>query len=198
MIWAGGFTGRNYITMDIGNLFADNVFLRWLRGNSRRHDLATSMVGLKLGERVLQVGLADGVLFAALGGKVGYTGRACGVDDDAEVVARAARHAERAGVLVEARHTSYASLPFDDDSFDVAVILQTGGPATLKGGALGEVQRVLRAGGRVVVVGTTAGRPANAAGADWVGAMASHGFKGSHVLAERDKLVFVEAVKPRA
>lgn len=195
MIWTGGFTGRNYITMDVGNLFADNVFLRWLRGDSRRHDLATSMVGLKLGERFLQVGLGDGGLFAALGSKVGYTGRACGVDDDAEVVARAARHAERAGVLVEARHTAYTALPFDGDSFDVAVILQSGATATHASGALPEVHRVLRGGGRAVLVGATAGR---SAGADWIGAMTSHGFKGAHVLAERDRLVFVEAVKPRA
>lgn len=198
MIWTGGFTGRNYITMAIGNLFADNVFLRWLRGDSRRHDLATSMVGLKLGERVLQVGLGDGGLFAALGAKVGYTGRACGVDDDAGVVARAARHAERSGVLVEARQTPYASLPFDDDAFDVAVILETTTSAHPTLAALGEVERVLRGGGRAVVVGTAASRSAGGPGADWIAAMTARRFKGAHVLAERDRLVFVEAVKPRA
>src|SRR4030065_406742 len=41
-----------------------------------KHDLAVSMVGLKLGDTFLQLGCGDGGLLAALASKVGLTGRA--------------------------------------------------------------------------------------------------------------------------
>ena len=63
--------------------------------------LHQSMVGVKMGDRVLQVGCGDGRHLAVLAGKVGLTGRACGVapDEPAATVARTA--AAKAGVLVE-------------------------------------------------------------------------------------------------
>jgi cyclopropane fatty-acyl-phospholipid synthase-like methyltransferase len=38
------------------------------------------MVGVKLGDRLLQIGCGDGGLFAALAAKTGLTGRAAAID----------------------------------------------------------------------------------------------------------------------
>jgi hypothetical protein len=59
--------------MSLAELFANNYFLRLLRGRTSNYDLIVSMVGPKLGERLLQVGGGDGLLLAALGKKTGLT-----------------------------------------------------------------------------------------------------------------------------
>lgn len=197
--------------MSFQTLVADNVLVQWLTGNRRRYDLAVSMAGVKLGERFVQLGCGDGGLLAALGAKVGYTGRACGVDDDASVARRAEQAVESAGVLAEVSASSYARLPYDDEAFDLAVVWRAGALASdpAFGAALDEVRRVLRPGGRCLVVATApapglTGALARARGhaggppADGsVDALRAHAFRGAHVLAVRDGYSFVEAMKAR-
>ena len=180
--------------MALSDLFADNLLVKWIRGDRQRHDLAVAMVGLKLGERFALIGCGDGQLLAALGSKVGYTGLACGVDADGEAVARAERAAERAGVLVELHQAPLERLPHGDDSSDVVVVQRVGTVAGTQGfgQALGEAWRLLRPGGRCVVIATSGSGPA----AD-LDAVSSRGFKGAHVLADRGGQLFIEAVRPR-
>jgi ubiquinone/menaquinone biosynthesis C-methylase UbiE len=178
--------------------------MKFFRQGPGPHDLAVSMIGVKLGDRLLQIGCADGGLFAALASKTGLTGRAAAIDPSENAVGRATRVAEREGVLVEISSAPLAPLPFENGSFDVVVLFDALRPLTpeARTAALAEALRVLRAGGRAVVV-----EPAPRAGLagllgprndplysaeEW---LRSAGLKAVRVVAERDGQRFVEGVR---
>jgi ubiquinone/menaquinone biosynthesis C-methylase UbiE len=181
--------------MAFADLLAQNVFVRWLTGNRQRYDLAVTMTGIKLGERLLQIGCGDAGLLAALGAKVGYTGRACGIDPDPSVAARARDAVTRAGVLAEVESAPYTALPFQAESFDLVVVRPSATTLGAAASAFGEALRVIRPGGRSVVVADTKAlrRPA-----DVLARLTEAGFKGARVLAEREGTIFVEALKARS
>jgi SAM-dependent methyltransferase len=176
--------------------------------------LLVSMAGVKMGDRLVQVGCAHGGRLAALAGKVGLTGRAVAVVPDSESAARATKGASDAGVLVEVETAPPSRLPMDDGAWDLAVVDETGGLLTTMGSdervaAIRELLRVLRPGGRVIVVGA-AGRSglgawlkggesalSFTASGDANTALQTQGFKSVRTLAEREGLVFVEGIKPR-
>src|SRR6188508_2753855 len=84
--------------------------------------LAVSMAGVKLGERLLQIGVDDTTLPGQLAAKTGLSGTAAHMvsnDRDAVQVQRGAR---KAGVLVDVRVGPLDALPFDDGAFDLVVI----------------------------------------------------------------------------
>ena len=179
--------------MGLKDLFAQNLLLRWLSGHGRSPDLAVSMAGVRLGERVVQFGLGDGRLLVALAAKVGYTGRACGVDDDPSAVARASRAAERAGVLVELEQGPAGRAALDAASFDLAVLLASGTSLAVTPQLLGDALRLLRPGGRCLVV--MPGGAATEATPPLVDGLRQAGFKASRELARREGLSFLEATK---
>jgi len=175
--------------------------------------LAVSMSGVKLGERLLQVGVDDAAIAGLLAAKTGLSGSAShAVSTDGEAV-KVNRGAKKAGALVEVRVTPLGQLPFEAASFDVVVIHSAGGQlasadtsARLAG--LRDLLRVLRPGGRLVAIepGTPAGltsvfRGAPAAQAAYEGAggtpaaLREAGFGGVRELADREGLKFVEGVR---
>ncbi len=131
--------------------------MRIFRQGPGPHALTLAMAGVKLGERVLDVGADDAGLFAEVAGKVGLTGRACAIVGSATAAGRVKAAAAKAGVLVEVEVTSWPALPVGDAEFDLAVLDETGGllagldPETRVGLAR-ETLRALRHGGRVLVV----------------------------------------------
>ena len=171
--------------------------------------LAVSMAGVKLGDRLLIVGCGDPVLIARLAVKTGLTGRAYAVDAAEALTARAADVALREGALIETASASWQALPCDAAAFDVAVIRDVLPHLAVDGGAasVAEVHRVLRPGGRCLVIDTAPRRgfgallrPAPAAGhygapENVVRALERTGFRAARVLAQREGLVFVEGVK---
>jgi ubiquinone/menaquinone biosynthesis C-methylase UbiE len=175
--------------------------------------LAVSMAGVKLGERLLQIGVDDAALAGQLAAKTGLSGTAAHMvssDDEAALVNRGAK---KAGVLVEVRAGSLDRLPFDDGAFDLAVIHSARGQlasstADERNGALREAHRVLRVGGRLIVIetGTATGlrsmlRPAPAAQAAYdagggsEAAVRQAGFGAVRDLGDREGLKFVEGLK---
>jgi ubiquinone/menaquinone biosynthesis C-methylase UbiE len=178
--------------------------MKFFRPGPGPHDLAVSMIGVKLGDRLLQIGCGDGGLLAALAAKTGLTGRAAAVDPSADAVARATRAAEHAGVLVEISAARLASLPFDASSFDVVVLLDALRPLTPeeRTAVLAEASRVLRPGGRAIVVEPLPrGGLARLVGPrndpqysteQW---LRSAGMRAVRVVAERDGQRFVEGVR---
>jgi len=176
--------------------------------------LIVGMTGVKLGDRLLQIGCAHGGRLGAIAGKVGLSGRAVAVVPDAESASRATKGAASVGVLVEVEIGPPTRLAFDADSFDLAVVDETGSLlATLKDEdrvtVIRELLRVLRPGGRAMVIaaghrtgltklfgGAQAG-PSFVLSGDANRALDSQGFRQVRMLAERDGLVFVEGVKPR-
>jgi ubiquinone/menaquinone biosynthesis C-methylase UbiE len=183
--------------------------MRWLK-KSVGEPLAVSMSGIKLGDRLLVIGASDTALAAALAGKAGLTGRACLLDESEPARHRAATAIEKQGVLIESFTAPLTALPFDPDSFDVVLIrnaLAETSPDS-RARALAEVQRIVRPGGRCIVIddaprggiaGLVGGRKAQQypdGGAAEL--LTEAGFRGVRTLAEREGLVFVEGVRPNA
>jgi len=185
--------------------------MRWfpLRKSSEEL-LAVSMAGIKLGDRLLVVGCADPIVIARLAVKTGLTGRAFAVDEQERVVTAAAEIVGREGALIERATAPWSALPLEADSFDVAIVRDVLPHLTteVRSGCVREVLRVLRPGGRCLVIDgkgrtglATVARGASgptdyAAAGGPVHALTSEGFKASRILAERDGLVFAEAVRP--
>ena len=176
--------------------------------------LIIGMTGVKMGDTFVQVGCAHGGRLAAVAGKVGLSGRAAVVAPDESSAARARKAAEDAGVLVEVEIAPPTRLPLADDEFDLAVVDDTAGLfGTMRPeervAAIRELVRVLRPGGRVLVVGAsprgglgavlsrTQNGPPFVASGDATRALEADGFKSVRTLAEREGLVFVEGIKPR-
>ena len=184
---------------------------KWFR-RSNLDPLSVSMAGAKLGNRLLVVGCGDPDLIARLGAKAGLTGRACAVDESPPRVAEAERVALREGVLIEAGTTTYSTLPFDAAAFDLVVIRDVLPTLTSdrRVAAVSEAHRVLRPGGRCLVIETVArgglsglvgsSRPNDEyrATGGATSALGAGGFVAVRTLAEREHLVFVEAVKRNA
>ena len=173
---------------------------------SSEEPLAVTMAGVKLGQKLLAVGVRDPKLIAQLAVKVGLTGRTCVVDDDESRLAEGAAAIEAEGALVEPTRAPYGMLPFDADSFDIAVIpgLLPGLAADVRVRCLSEVFRVLRPGGRALVIeaGRRGGFGAllNRGSADpaykgGVAALQDVGFGAVRQLAEADGVIFVEGIK---
>jgi ubiquinone/menaquinone biosynthesis C-methylase UbiE len=171
--------------------------------------LPVVMSGVRMGERALQVGIGDPSLAGAIAAKVGLSGHAAVAVDNDRAAEKARAAAATAGVLVDVQVTPLDSLPFTGDSFDV-IILHTGvdalppldGPAAVA--MLRESHRVLRAGGRIVILerGPRSGvgawlrsrqpPPHPGAAAD---ALATAGFRAARPLAEREGYRFTEGLK---
>ena len=183
------------------------------KGSGEKYALEIAMTGVKLGDRMLQVGAADASLVAALSAKVGMSGRACVMVRDADEAARATRAAERAGVLTEVDQGALNLFPYDDRAFDLVVIHnQDGLIAALKPeqrvASLQQARRTLSPRGRIVIIerapraglGALLHRTAvvsdphyhNTGGA--LVALQAEGFKAVRPLAERDGLSFFEGI----
>lgn len=176
------------------------------------YQLVLGMIGAKLGDRVLQIGCPHGGRAAAIAGKVGLSGRAIVIAPDAASAERANKGGANAGVLIEVETGSPTKLPLVDESVDVSVVDDTGGLLDSlspqdRAATIGEIQRVLRRGGRVMLIGA---RPrsglagllrraeeSRSFSGDALKALLSEAFVAVRVLAEREGLVFVEGVKPR-
>lgn len=177
----------------LSELFANNILVKLLRGDAARYDLVASMVGAKLGERLLLMGGADGRLLAALGAKTGLTGTIAAVEPDKETATRVLTDATKAGVLADAYAAADGVMPFDINSFDIVVIPFPADEGPSLAAPLAEAFRVLRNGGRVSII--TRSSSSSGASSPIVAAIQQAGFRASRLLAERDKLVFYEGVK---
>ena len=98
----------------------------------------------------------------------------------------------------------------ENGAFDLAVIDDTGGlVGTMRPddrvATLRETFRILRPGGRAIVIGAAPRgglgalftRAQSGPGFDATAALHAEGFKSARVLAEREGLVFTEGIKPR-
>ena len=71
------------------------------RRRDKPHALFAGMAGVKLGDRVAQIGCAHGGRLAAIAAQVGLSGRAVVVVPDEASAARARKGGSQAGVLIE-------------------------------------------------------------------------------------------------
>ena len=183
------------------------------RRGANPHLLAVSMTGVKLGDRVAFVGVPDPGRVAAIAAKVGLSGRAAAAVPDADAVARVNRAAADDGVLVDTDIADMKRLPYSDGEFDLAVVDDTGALVEQlsdddRAAVAREAARILRPGGRVVVLGggeptglnrllaKSPASPLVLSGA--INALlGANGFGIVRTLAEREGLVFVEGLRSR-
>ena len=176
---------------------------------SRLEPLPVTMSGVRMGERALQIGIADPTLACAIAAKVGLSGQAAIAVIDDRTAATAHAAAATAGVFLDVQVTPLDSLPFEGDSFDAIVLHATAGALPsledAAGGAmLREGHRVLRTGGRIVIV---EGSPRRGLGR-WlparsqpqhpgaaVDALRAAGFRAARPLGEREGYRFAEGLK---
>ena len=188
--------------------------MAFFRRSGGKHDLAIAMTGIKLGDRYLQIGCSDPSLLAAIGSKVGLSGRACAIVSSDADAARARRGAETGGMLLEIETSSHLNLfPFEDAAFDLTVFdNQEGLLSSMKPeqrvACLQEAFRTLAARGRTVIIerGPRAGlgalvrtsRPVDPhyeASGGALTALKAEGFKAVRRLAEREGLSFFEGIR---
>jgi arsenite methyltransferase len=110
------------------------------------------LLALRPGEHVLDVGVGPGFLALDVAGAVGGRGRVCGIDPSPSMLAIARQRAGGAGVEV-AQGTAIA-IPYDDASFDVGISTQVLEYVADVPAALAELHRVVRPGGRVLLLDT--------------------------------------------
>ena len=173
-------------------------------------DLRVSMTGLRLGNRVLQIGNHDPRLIALLAAKVGLSGQASALVTDEAAAAKISRAAVAVGVLVEVKVSPLREPPFAQGWFDVVVIpeLIGGMRPHERVGTLQGARQVLRVGGRCLII-ETAPRgglgalisarvldPHYVAQGGAEAALLAEGFKPVRRLAERDGLRFTEGGQP--
>ncbi|MGB3461557.1 MAG: class I SAM-dependent methyltransferase [Rhodanobacter lindaniclasticus] len=106
------------------------------------------------GERVLDVGCGTGSLALMAKTRVGTNGTVYGVDASEQMLKRAVRKARRRAVQVDFRLASVEALPLPDRGFDVvfSTLMLHHLPRPVRRQCAGEMARVLRDGGRVLVV----------------------------------------------
>jgi ubiquinone/menaquinone biosynthesis C-methylase UbiE len=164
----------------------------------RIESLPVVMSGVRMGERALQVGVSDVRLVGAIAAKVGLSGHAAVVVEQQADSEKAQRAGVSSGALIEVSVAPLDRLPYESASFDVVVVQPAGlsRPLADAEGFLGESFRVLRAGGRFVVIERSGRRqPAPGDAAKVLQALAAAGYKATRVLGEREGYRFVEGLK---
>ncbi len=113
-----------------------------------------NLARLQEGDRVLDVGCGTGTLAMTAKGKVGPRGTVYGIDPSAEMIARASKKIKKAGVEVIFKQAIVEALPFGDKYLDVVLstLMLHHLPPKARGECAREIRRVLKPGGRVLVV----------------------------------------------
>jgi ubiquinone/menaquinone biosynthesis C-methylase UbiE len=188
--------------------------MAFFRRSGEKHELAIAMTGVKLGDRYLQIGCTDASLLAAIGSKVGLSGRACAIVSSETEAARARRGAEIGGMLLELETSNnFITFPFDDRSFDLVVVdnqlaLLSIMTPEQRAACLQQAIRTLAPRGRIVVIEREPGRglkalvrrpppvdPHYESSGGAMAALKNEGFKAVRRLAERKGLSFFEGIR---
>lgn len=113
-------------------------------------------LALTAGEQVLDIGSGPGLLAYDMAEAVGNSGRVCGIDVSQAMLAMAEKRCAEQP-RTEFRMAPATQLPYPDDSFDAAVSTQVYEYVRDVPAALAELHRVLRPGGRAVILDTDYG-----------------------------------------
>lgn len=118
-----------------------------------RHTIL-DLAQLQPGESMLDVGCGTGTQALLAKQRVGATGRVSGIDPAGQMIGRAHRKATRRGLSVDFQVGTIEQLAFPDQSFDLALstFMMHVLPDDLKRQGLAEIARVLKPGGRLLVV----------------------------------------------
>ena len=173
------------------------------------HDLEVSMVGIKLGSTVLQIGGQDAQLVTALAKIVGISGEVSVAVESAQDADRVALAAKSAGVFIDVQTTRLDTLTYNSESFDVVVAANLLGDMRMNERVLclQQTLKVLKPNGRCVVIeaaprgglGILLSKrtfdPTYLSYGGAEGALKAEGFRSVRLLAEREGKCFYEGTK---
>jgi len=136
--------------------FGPDVYATWRASSlgeiveALEHRLLLRLAGDLQGRAALDVGCGDGTLARALAG-AGGAALVSGCDIDPRMIARAAGRTAQPGATVRYIVADATHLPFADASFDVVTVVTVLAFVANAEGAVREMARVLRPGGRLVI-----------------------------------------------
>jgi SAM-dependent methyltransferase len=182
------------------------------RPAANRDSMPVTMTGVRMGERLLQIGVDDAALVAALAAKVGLSGTAAIAVANERDANRARAIATKAGVLMDVHAGPWASLSLPAASFDLVVVQATGGLLASmdpenRVACVQQAYHALRPGGRMVVIEAAPrgglgallrGHAVNehyAKGGGAEGALAAEGFRPVRTIGEAEGYRFTEGLK---
>jgi ubiquinone/menaquinone biosynthesis C-methylase UbiE len=116
--------------------------------------MTADLAHLQPREAVLDVGCGTGTLALVAKRGVGAAGRVAGIDPAPQMIARAQSKAARRGLSIDFRVGVIERLPYPDHTFDVVLssLMMHHLPDDLKRQGLAEIVRVLKPGGRLLVL----------------------------------------------
>jgi SAM-dependent methyltransferase len=122
--------------------------------DGKMRERTLELAGVTAGERVLDVCCGTGTLALAAKQRVGSNGSVHGVDASKEMIVHAKAKAARRDAAVAFEVAAAQSLPFPDATFDVVFcsLALHHLPEEMRAGAIAEMQRVLKPGGRMLIV----------------------------------------------
>nr|WP_054816874.1 methyltransferase domain-containing protein [Nocardia arizonensis] len=123
-----------------------------LPGIRRLRNWAHEALALRPGESAIDIGSGSGSEVLTFAEAVGPTGSAIGVEPDPNLLASAERRAREAGSTARFHSGDAYGIPFGADTFDAALCERVFQHLTAPARAANEIARVLRPGGRAVVV----------------------------------------------
>jgi ubiquinone/menaquinone biosynthesis C-methylase UbiE len=125
-----------------------------LGGERKFRRRTLDLAQLQPGDAVLDVGCGTGTLLIEAAKRVGPSGSTHGIDGSIEMLAHARRKAAAQGITAIFVEASAERLPFPDVSFDVVLctMMLHHLPVPMQIAAVVEMRRVLRPGGRIVIV----------------------------------------------
>lgn len=123
------------------------------RDEADARDEYLRLLRVSAGERVLEVGCGSGAVTRAIAQRVAPNGSVVGADSSPALLRVAQEYAQAAGLgsLIEWRVADCRKLPFGDQSFDAVLAATVLAHVPGAEGALAEMVRVAKPGGRVAV-----------------------------------------------
>jgi ubiquinone/menaquinone biosynthesis C-methylase UbiE len=133
----------------------DHVVSLLTLGQRRRlRSMTIALARIQPGDRVLEVGCGTGDVAIAACAPAGSRGSVSGIDASPEMIAVARAKAARAGLTIDFRLEPIEALTYPDATFDVVLssLMMHHLPDDLKRQGLAEIARVLKPGGRLLIV----------------------------------------------